>query len=91
MGSGRQTVHEGETMILVLGGTTEGRLTAGLLDELRMPFIYSTKTPVEPFATSYGFFAMVRFWNQLLAAFSQLTTSQRSLMLRTPLRLVFTG
>jgi|AntAceMinimDraft_9_1070365.scaffolds.fasta_scaffold00503_12 precorrin-6x reductase len=56
MGSGRQTVHEGETMILVLGGTTEGRLTAGLLDELRMPFIYSTKTPVEPFATSYGVF-----------------------------------
>jgi len=32
-------------MILVFGGTTEGRRVAGVLNGLSVPFIYSTKTP----------------------------------------------
>ncbi|MBN1928862.1 MAG: cobalt-precorrin-5B (C(1))-methyltransferase [Chlorobiaceae bacterium] len=43
-------------MILLFGGTTEGRKAAMLLDRLGLPFIYSTKTRVEPFATSHGEF-----------------------------------
>lgn len=47
--------EEGE-MILLFGGTTEGRQAAALLDRLCLPFIYSTKTLVEPFVTSHGVF-----------------------------------
>lgn len=43
-------------MILLFGGTTEGRQAAALCDRLARPFIYSTKTRVEPFATSHGEF-----------------------------------
>jgi len=43
-------------MILLFGGTTEGRQAAALCDRLAMPFIYSTKTRIEPFATSCGEF-----------------------------------
>ncbi|TNJ38629.1 cobalt-precorrin-5B (C(1))-methyltransferase [Chlorobaculum thiosulfatiphilum] len=43
-------------MILLFGGTTEGRQAAALLDRLGLPFIYSTKTRVEPFASSHGEF-----------------------------------
>ncbi len=35
-------------MILVFGGTTEGRRVAGLLNDLGKPFIYSTKTTGKP-------------------------------------------
>ena len=34
-------------MILVFGGTTEGKKVAALLDSLAMPFVYSTKTAVD--------------------------------------------
>ncbi len=42
-------------MILLFGGTTEGKQAAGVLDELKLPHIYSTKTasaftPTSPFA-----------------------------------------
>lgn len=43
-------------MILLFGGTTEGRQAAVLCDRLGLPFIYSTKTRVEPFATTCGEF-----------------------------------
>ena len=43
-------------MILLFGGTTEGRRAAALCDRLGLPFIYSTKTCVEPFATTCGEF-----------------------------------
>ncbi|NTU93023.1 MAG: cobalt-precorrin-5B (C(1))-methyltransferase [Chlorobiaceae bacterium] len=43
-------------MILLFGGTTEGRQAAALLDRLSMFFIYSTKTRVEPFAAMHGEF-----------------------------------
>lgn len=36
-------------MILVFGGTTEGKKVAALLESLAMPFVYSTKTNI-PFA-----------------------------------------
>ena len=34
-------------MILVFGGTTEGRKTATLLEGMGLPFIYSTKTKID--------------------------------------------
>jgi len=43
-------------MILLFGGTTEGRQAAALCDRLAMPFIYSTRSLVEPFATTCGEF-----------------------------------
>lgn len=43
-------------MILLFGGTTEGRLAAALLDRLAISFIYSTKTSIEPFASMHGEF-----------------------------------
>lgn len=43
-------------MILLFGGTTEGRQAAALCSRLDLPFIYSTKTRVEPFATTCGEF-----------------------------------
>ncbi|HHE32074.1 MAG TPA: precorrin-6x reductase, partial [Chlorobaculum parvum] len=43
-------------MILLFGGTTEGRRGAALCDRIGLPFIYSTKTCVEPFATTCGEF-----------------------------------
>ncbi|TPN87037.1 precorrin-6A/cobalt-precorrin-6A reductase [Aquimarina algicola] len=33
-------------MILVFGGTTEGKKTAALLESMRLPFVYSTKTNI---------------------------------------------
>jgi len=48
--------HEERGMILLFGGTTEGRKAAALCDRLGLPFIYSTKTRVEPFATTCGEF-----------------------------------
>jgi len=38
-------------MILVFGGTTEGKKTATLLESMALPFVYSTKTNI-PFATN---------------------------------------
>jgi len=48
--------HEKRGMILLFGGTTEGRRAAALCDQLAMPFIYSTKTRVETFTTTHGEF-----------------------------------
>ncbi|ACF11872.1 cobalamin biosynthesis protein CbiD [Chlorobaculum parvum NCIB 8327] len=48
--------HEVGGVILLFGGTTEGRKAAALLDRLAMPFIYSTKTRVETFTTTHGEF-----------------------------------
>ena len=41
-------------MILVFGGTTEGKLTAKLLDEIQRPFLYSTKTKTVGISTKNG-------------------------------------
>ncbi len=38
-------------MILVFGGTTEGKRTAALLESMALPFVYSTKTNI-PFTTT---------------------------------------
>ncbi|MBM3161866.1 MAG: cobalt-precorrin-5B (C(1))-methyltransferase [Chlorobi bacterium] len=43
-------------MILLFGGTTEGRQAAALCDRFAMPFIYSTRSRIEPFATTCGEF-----------------------------------
>jgi cobalt-precorrin-5B (C1)-methyltransferase len=48
--------HDAGGVILLFGGTTEGRQAAALLDRLGLFFIYSTKTRVEPFASSHGEF-----------------------------------
>jgi cobalt-precorrin-5B (C1)-methyltransferase len=63
MASAKGEAHEGGGMILLFGGmillfggTTEGRQAAALCDRLAMPFIYSTRSRIEPFATSYGEF-----------------------------------
>lgn len=41
-------------MILVFGGTTEGRKTAAVLDEAGSPFYYSTKTGEQTLALHHG-------------------------------------
>lgn len=56
MASVKGMAHEAGGMILLFGGTTEGRLAAALFDRLGLPFIYSTRTRVEPFATACGEF-----------------------------------
>lgn len=56
MASAKGTSHEEGGVILLFGGTTEGRKAAALLDRLAMPFIYSTKTRVETFTTTCGEF-----------------------------------
>jgi len=56
MASAKGKTHEEYGVILLFGGTTEGRQAAGLLDRLAMPFIYSTKTRVELFAMPCGEF-----------------------------------
>ena len=56
MASGKDVPGEGGEMILLFGGTTEGRQAAALCSRLDLPFIYSTKTRVEPFATTCGEF-----------------------------------
>ena len=43
-------------MILVFGGTTEGKLTAKLLDENQRPFLYSTKTNTADITTQNGIY-----------------------------------
>ena len=48
--------REAGGVILLFGGTTEGRQAAALLDRRGLFFIYSTKTLVEPFASSHGEF-----------------------------------
>ncbi len=53
MDSGRATERG---IVLLLGGTTEGRQAAALLERLEMPFIYSTKRAVSRFPTAYGEF-----------------------------------
>ena len=40
--------------ILVLGGTTEGRMAAGVLEESGSPFFYSTKTGEQDLQLSHG-------------------------------------
>lgn len=56
MASAKHKVHEEGSVILLFGGTTEGRQAAALCDRLAMPFIYSTRSRVEPFATTCGEF-----------------------------------
>lgn len=41
-------------MILVFGGTTEGRIAAGVLEEAGQAFFYSTATGQQPVALSHG-------------------------------------
>ena len=41
-------------MILVFGGTTEGKNTASVLERLRLPYLYSTKSEVSFQANTYG-------------------------------------
>ncbi|MFA8436003.1 MAG: precorrin-6A/cobalt-precorrin-6A reductase [Marinifilaceae bacterium] len=41
-------------MILVFGGTTEGRAIAKLLDEMSQPYFYSTKTTLQNLNLRYG-------------------------------------
>ena len=41
-------------MILVLGGTTEGRIAAKVLDEAGKPFFYSTCGTEQKLSTSNG-------------------------------------
>jgi precorrin-6x reductase len=43
-------------MILVFGGTTEGKIIATLLEEKRIPYIYSTKTNIDFIEGKYGNF-----------------------------------
>ncbi|MGC8775162.1 MAG: cobalt-precorrin-5B (C(1))-methyltransferase CbiD [Chlorobaculum sp.] len=56
MASAKGMAREEGGVILLFGGTTEGRQAAALLDRLGLSFIYSTKTRVEPFATACGEF-----------------------------------
>jgi len=48
--------READGVILLFGGTTEGRQAAALLDRLGLFFIYSTKTRIEPLTSSHGEF-----------------------------------
>ncbi|MCW2119678.1 precorrin-6A/cobalt-precorrin-6A reductase [Flavobacterium sp. 7A] len=41
-------------MILVFGGTTEGKQVIEVLNTLRKPFVYSTKTEIEPVVGDFG-------------------------------------
>jgi len=41
-------------MILVFGGTTEGKQAAAVLNELQLPYWYSTKTEIEWPTTDHG-------------------------------------
>ncbi|PCH76358.1 MAG: precorrin-6A reductase [Flavobacteriaceae bacterium] len=56
-------------MILVFGGTTEGKLVIELLESLQLPYFYSTKTEINVTLGSVGRYRFGAFSNAELAAF----------------------
>ncbi|MBL4746600.1 MAG: precorrin-6A/cobalt-precorrin-6A reductase [Flavobacteriaceae bacterium] len=56
-------------MILVFGGTTEGKQVIKLLDGLQIPYFYSTKTEIKVTLGSTGIYRFGAFSNAVLAQF----------------------
>lgn len=56
-------------MILVFGGTTEGKQVITLLENLGLPYIYSTKTQIEPALGRFGQYRFGAFSPKSLAAY----------------------
>ncbi len=56
-------------MILVFGGTTEGKLVVEVLQALQQSFVYSTKTEIEFVQNDYASYRFGAFTEQSLAAF----------------------
>lgn len=56
-------------MILVFGGTTEGKKVIQLLEKLQLPYIYSTKTEITVALKSYGTYRFGAFSEESLSQF----------------------
>jgi len=56
-------------MILVFGGTTEGKQVIELLERLQLPYFYSTKTEIKVTLGSVGMYRFGAFSNTELSAF----------------------
>ena len=56
-------------MILVFGGTTEGKQVIEVLNTLQKPFVYTTKTKIEPEVGSSGAYRFGAFTVESLQQF----------------------
>lgn len=56
-------------MILVFGGTTEGKIVAGILEKKEYPYFYSTKTEIDFQTGNFGIYRFGAFDNDSLIQF----------------------
>ena len=56
-------------MILVFGGTTEGKKVAGILEKEEYHYFYSTKTKIDFLSGNYGTYRYGAFNNEALTNF----------------------
>ena len=56
-------------MVLVFGGTTEGKQAIEVLTQLQQPFIYSTKTDIQPELPDFATYRYGALDIELLQAF----------------------